>query len=98
MLAGVGGKTSPITLAIYKHFGDPDQHPLRTKAHTLEQLQQIEVHPDDLQEYLVAAKERRLNGVALPFFRDWPMAEPSRFLTPEPLHEWHKKLWDHAIK
>lgn len=98
MLAGVGGKTSPITTAMYKHFGDPHQHPLRTKSHTLRQLRRIQVHPDDLRRYLAAAKEVRLNGVAAPFFRDWLMAEPSRFLTPEPLHEWHKKLWDHAVR
>jgi len=26
------------------------------------------------------------------------MAEPSRFLTPEPLHEWYKKIWDHIVQ
>lgn len=98
MLSGVGGKTSPITTAMYKEFGDPDQHPLRTKSHTLRQLRRIQVHADDLRRYLAAAKTLRLNGVASPFFRDWLMAEPSRFLTPEPLHEWHKKLWDHAVR
>jgi hypothetical protein len=33
-----------------------------------------------------------------PFWRDWPLAEPHQFLTPEPLHHWHKKFWDHDIK
>ncbi|KAF9455638.1 hypothetical protein BDZ94DRAFT_1179584, partial [Collybia nuda] len=26
------------------------------------------------------------------------MAEPSQFLTPEPLHHWHKMFWDHDAK
>ena len=26
------------------------------------------------------------------------MAEPYRFLTPEPLHHWHKQFWDHNMK
>ena len=33
-----------------------------------------------------------------PFWRDWPLAEPSLFLTPEPLHHWHKMFWDHDSK
>ncbi|KIM71811.1 hypothetical protein PILCRDRAFT_29002, partial [Piloderma croceum F 1598] len=32
------------------------------------------------------------------FWRDWPGAEPSKFLTPEPLHHWHKAFWDHDAK
>ena len=26
------------------------------------------------------------------------MAEPGKFLTPEPLHQWHKMFWDHDAK
>ena len=26
------------------------------------------------------------------------MAEPSQFLTPKPLHHWHKQFWDHDVK
>jgi Plavaka transposase len=98
MLAGVAGKTSPITTAMYLQFGDPHQHPLRTKSHTLTRLRRIKVNPDHLRKYLASAQEYRLNGVAFPFFRDWHMAEPPRFLTPEPLHEWHKQIWDHVVR
>ncbi|KAI6023237.1 hypothetical protein PISMIDRAFT_114952, partial [Pisolithus microcarpus 441] len=31
------------------------------------------------------------------FWRDWPLAEPSTFLTPKSLHEWHHQFWDHDI-
>ena len=40
----------------------------------------------------------RLNGVHQPFWRDWALAEPSKFLTPEPLYHWHKMFWDHDAK
>ena len=96
-LVGVAGKTSPITTASYKQFGDLIQHPLHMKSHMLKQLQQIKVHPDDPQQYLTMAQRHCLNGVAFPFFQDWVMANPPRFLTLEPLHEWHKKIWDHII-
>ncbi|KAG2061019.1 hypothetical protein BDR06DRAFT_966821 [Suillus hirtellus] len=36
-----------------------------------------------------------LNGVAKPFWSDWVLVDPDRFLTPELLHVIHKKFWDH---
>ena len=33
-----------------------------------------------------------------PFWCDWPLAEPPKFLTPELLHHWHKMFWDHDAK
>ncbi|KAF8869224.1 hypothetical protein BD779DRAFT_1458028 [Infundibulicybe gibba] len=56
------------------------------------------INPWDLELYTKEAMKYRLNGVHRPFFRDWPMSEPSVFLTPEPLHHWHKFLWDHDVK
>ncbi|KAF8415444.1 hypothetical protein L210DRAFT_3431490 [Boletus edulis BED1] len=38
-----------------------------------------------------------LSGVSHPFFRDWPLSCPSRFLTPECLHHWHRFFWDHDL-
>ena len=98
LISGVGGKTSPITTAMYKHFGDPYQHPLRTKSHTLRQLRRIKVNPDHFRQYLTATQKFHLNDIASLFFRDWYMAEPSRFLTLELLHEWYKKIWDHVVQ
>lgn len=57
VLAGIGGKTSPVTTAMYKQFGNPTQHPPRTKKCTLEQLCQITVDPDDIEQYFAAAQE-----------------------------------------
>ncbi|KAF8424247.1 hypothetical protein L210DRAFT_3615138 [Boletus edulis BED1] len=40
----------------------------------------------------------RLSGVSLPFWRDWLLASPPRFLTPEALHYWHRECWDHDVR
>jgi hypothetical protein len=67
-------------------------------------------HPLDLPVYIPAMKAIWLNSVHLPFWRDWFLqspsgdpprmliADPSQFLTPEPLHHWHKQFWDHDMK
>ncbi|KAH9009323.1 hypothetical protein EDB85DRAFT_1881682, partial [Lactarius pseudohatsudake] len=100
VLAGVGGKTSHVTMASHKQFGDPFRHEPRTASTTLAQLHALEakVNPWRLETYIKEAKKFRLNGVHRPFWRDWPLSEPSKFLTPEPLHHWHKMFWDHDAK
>lgn len=100
LIAGVGGKTSSVTMAFYKHFGDNFRHEPRTASTTVAQLMAIEerVNPWNLVPYASQAATFRLNGVHRPFWRDYPLAEPSNFLTPEPLHHWHKQFWDHDVK
>ena len=111
MLACVAGKTSHLTMADYRQFGDPIRQEPRTASTTLAQLVTLatNINPLDLPAYIPAAKALRLNGVHLPFWRDWflqtsgvpkqtLMADPCRFLTPEPLHHWHKQFWDHDVK
>ena len=97
VLAGVAGKTSHLTMAMYKDFGDAFKHPPRTASMTLKQLSAIEkvADPWDLDVYIKQAMVYRLNGVHRPFWRDWPLSDPSEFFTPEPLHHWHKMFWDH---
>lgn len=97
VLAGVAGKTSHLTTASYKEFGDAFVHPPRTASMTLKQLTAIEkvADPWDLDKYIKHAMVYRLNGVHRPFWRDWPLSDPSEFFTPEPLHHWHKMFWDH---
>ncbi|KAJ7807710.1 hypothetical protein B0H13DRAFT_2243903 [Mycena leptocephala] len=56
------------------------------------------VDPWDLPAYIKKAKELGLSGVHRPFWRDWPLAEPSNFLTPEILHHWLKMFYDHLCK
>ncbi|KAA1479646.1 hypothetical protein DENSPDRAFT_750630, partial [Dentipellis sp. KUC8613] len=100
LIACVGGKNSALTTAMYKQFGDPFPHQARTAATTLNQIKSLAAEapdPWDLPTYVRKAKEHRLNGVSNPFWRDWPLSDPSAFLTPEPLHQWHKMCWDHDI-
>jgi len=91
MLSTVGGKASPVTMAMYKQFGDPFRHEPRTKSTTLAQLRVIwtRADPDDIEAFFCEAQKFRLNGVSEPFFEDWVLSEPSHFFTPETLHHIH---------
>ncbi|KIM62467.1 hypothetical protein SCLCIDRAFT_119577, partial [Scleroderma citrinum Foug A] len=88
MLAAVGGKTSPITMAMYKQFGDPFQHEPCTASTTLTQISvvKLKVDPQDIQGFFREAQKFHLNGVHEPFWRDMLLSCPGRFLTPEVLH------------
>ncbi|KAI6013667.1 hypothetical protein BKA83DRAFT_4063152, partial [Pisolithus microcarpus] len=61
-------------------------------------LSHIQCDPNDLERYFVQCKEFRLSGVAEPFWRNWPLTDPANFLTPEPLHHWYRKFWDHDVQ
>ncbi|KAG1838044.1 hypothetical protein DFJ58DRAFT_734059 [Suillus subalutaceus] len=100
MLAAVGGKTSPVTMAMYKQFGDSFRHEPRTRATTLSQLAtaRSKVDPDDIEAFFCEAQKFRLNGVNTPFWLDWPLRDPSHFLTPEFLHLIHCEFYDHDVK
>ena len=108
MVACVAGKTSHLTMADYRAFGNATRQEPRNASTTLAQLSALATsyNPLDLDTYLPAAKAICLNGVHLPFWRDWYLesptqtllSNPSQFLTPEPLHHWHKQFWDHDVK
>ena len=92
LITGIAGRTSSVTLASYKQLGDNFCHEPHTASTKLAQLHVVEEKADpwDLEAYFKAALEFHLNGVHQPFWVDWPMSDPSIFLTPEPLHHWHK--------
>jgi hypothetical protein len=100
LIAGVAGKTSSVTMASYRQFGEPFRHEPRTASTTLAQLDALEQSHDPwgIENYVIVALQLRLNGVHRPFWRDWPLSDPSTFLTPEPLHHWHRMFWDHDAK
>ncbi|KAG0705982.1 hypothetical protein DFH29DRAFT_872715 [Suillus ampliporus] len=98
MLACMRRKISPFTMASYLQFGDHFRHPTCTCAITLAQLASITVDPNDLEAYFEACAEHRLNGVYAPFWEGFPHADPPIFLTPEPLHHWHKEFYDHDLQ
>lgn len=100
VIAGVGTKSSPVTMALYKQLGDSDQHEPHTGSTTLAQLAELHsrINPADIPAYHKEVKTFHLNGVDAPFWCDWKYAEPSEFLTCEPLHHWHKMFWDHDLR
>lgn len=100
LVSCVAANTSPVTMASFKQFGDAFQHKPRTASTTLAKLAEIrsKVDPENVQDYFKEASEHHLNGVDKPFWRDWALAEPSNFLTPEPLHHLHKFFWDHEMR
>ncbi|KAG1848105.1 hypothetical protein F4604DRAFT_1594075, partial [Suillus subluteus] len=100
MLVSVGGKTLPVTMAMYKQFGDPFWHEPWTKPTTLMQLAVAKscTNPNDVEVFFHEAQKLRLNGVEKPFWWDWLLAEPSHFFMPESLHHIHKQFYDHDTK
>ncbi|KAG1817873.1 hypothetical protein DFJ58DRAFT_888393 [Suillus subalutaceus] len=84
MLLAVGGKTSPVTMVMYKQFGDSFRHEPRTRATTLSQLAtaRSKVDPDDIEAFFREAQKFRLNGVNTPFWLDWPLSDHHTFLLP----------------
>ncbi|KAF8800624.1 hypothetical protein BYT27DRAFT_7262783 [Phlegmacium glaucopus] len=83
-------------MASYKQLGDNFRHEPHTASTTLAQLHVVE--EKDLEAYFKAASQFHLNGIHRPFWVNWPMSNPSIFLTPELLHHWHKAFWDHDAK
>ncbi|KAG6370390.1 hypothetical protein JVT61DRAFT_12111 [Boletus reticuloceps] len=90
MLACVCGKCRlsqwPYTRTLATHI---DILPC-TSAITLSQF--------DVNQYFAACEVLRLSGVSHPFWRDWPLAEPPRFISPEGLHHWYREFWDHDVR
>jgi len=100
LLATVGGKTSPVTMATYKKFGDDFLHEPRTSSTTLAQIAVAAsiADPDNIEAFFREAQKFRLNGVHIPFWRDVAMSCPSKFFNPEMLHHFHKQFGDHDAK
>ena len=105
-LAGVAGKTSHLTMATYKEFGDPFKHQPRTAASILTSLDTLasQFDPSEVAVYARNARTMfRLNGVNLPFWRDWylpngTLPNPHQIFPIEILHHLHKSFWDHDVK
>ncbi|KAI6025376.1 hypothetical protein PISMIDRAFT_16871 [Pisolithus microcarpus 441] len=100
LLACISPKASPVSTTVYKEFGDPFPHPPRTAGRTLDDIERacIEADPNDFEEFLKAAKRYSLSGVHEPFWQDWPLSDPSKFLMPEVLHHFHRLFWDHDLQ
>ena len=105
-LAGVAGKTSHLTMASFKEFGDPFQHPPQLAADILASLDTLSYHfhPSDVEVYRTNARQLfRLNGINLPFWCNWKLPNgslpnPSQLFPIKILHHLHKAFWDHNVK
>ncbi|KAG2106248.1 uncharacterized protein F5147DRAFT_653992 [Suillus discolor] len=75
MLATVGGKTSPVTMAMFKQFGDPFRHEPHTESTTLAQLAVVQTRadPNDIEAFFRKAQKFSSNGVSKPFWQDWTL-------------------------
>jgi len=93
-------KAFPVSTVTHKEFGDPFPHPPCTAARILNDIKRACEHadPNDFEEFLKAVKRYLLNGIHEPFFRNWPLSDPSTFITPEVLHQFHCLFWDHNLK
>ena len=100
LLATVGGKMSPITMASYKQFGDNFLHEPCTSSTTLAQIEVAAstADPEDIKVFFHEAQKFRLNGIHMLFWRDVAMSCPSKFFNPEILHHFHKEFGDHNAK
>lgn len=99
LVACVCSNVSPVTTATRDQFGDPFCHPLRKGSSTLAHIKAVlrSVALADVSEFFAVCKKFDLNGVYEPFWLDWPLSDPSQFITPEALHHWHRMFWDHDL-
>ena len=98
LIACVWGKTSLTTFADYTQFGDLIHHPPQTKAATLSFLESVNIDPNNLSAYFGACETYHLNGMAFPFWRDWPLSDPANFFPPEILHIFAQFFYNHDMR
>lgn len=100
MISGVLGNQSPISTAGQAEFGDDFPHPRRTRDFIMGRIAEAckTADPVSVPEFVKACEPFGLTGVHQPFWADWGDADPSIFLTPDALHQWHKFFFDHTLK
>lgn len=99
LISCVAQSGSPTSTATTKEFGDPFPHSPREGDETLRKLFILSqtTDPWDLAKFQAEAKALNLSGVHMPFWRDWYLANPRKFLNLEILHSGHKFFFDHVL-
>ena len=100
VIACVTSNASAVTMAVAKQFGDSVRCAPRTASVTRQRLIAVKrtTRSSNLSSYFQACRKFQLNGVSLPYWLDWALAEPSSFITIEALHQYFKMFWDHDRK
>ena len=88
VIACVTSNASAVTMAIAEQFGDSVRCAPRTASVTRQRLIAVKrtTRSSNLSSYIQACRKFQLNGVSLPYWLDWALAEPSSFITIEALH------------
>lgn len=101
LIACVGQNFSPVSMAEFDEFDSPEMQEPRTRSVTLNRIKRVSRSPGmtvtKLARYKSLALEWGLNGVHKPYWRNWKFADPSTFLAPDALHQWHRFFYDHVI-
>ena len=103
-IACVASNYAPSSAAGPTTLGDSTPQPLRKGSDTLRAIKAIMESLEETTDQInitgfrKLAREQSLNGVDKPFWRDWLYADPSLFLAPDALHQWHKLFQDHPIE
>ena len=96
----ITSNASAVTMAVAEQFGDLICCAPRTASMTCQWLMVAKrtTRFSNLSSYFQACRKFQLNGVSLPYWLNWALAEPSSFITVEALHQYFKMLWDHDHK
>ncbi|KAG2083210.1 uncharacterized protein F5147DRAFT_782998 [Suillus discolor] len=91
---------TPEAAMLACQFSDGFQHPPCTAKTTLTQLKSIKsmCDPRNFEDFFAAYEPYHLSGVVDPFWHNWPFTDPTRFLTLEALHHWHREFYDHNVQ
>ena len=101
LIACVSGSMAPSSTASQKQFGDGKAHPPRHGSKTMAKIDTLRERFGEENvgpQFQKACRAAGVNGVLYPYWRDWIFADPSTFLTPDSLHQWHKCFQDHTFK
>lgn len=101
LIACVSGSSSPISLAKFDNYGSAEMQEPRTAHYTRSRIRQLlrtpGINVTSFPRYKRCALLLQLNGVYRPYWRNWKYADPSVFLAPDALHQWHRFFYDHIM-
>lgn len=99
-MAAVSASTSPVSFATSAQFGNGVTYPRRTKRDTLKAIKKVaeRVDPWELHDFARECGKVHLNGVHLPWWRNFNLVDPSIFCCPDLLHSGYKLFFDHFHK